>query len=106
MGNSMFYSIGEQVVKKIEQVGRSANNTDLILGGDSKIFDKVTQAINSSYDLICKTIKDEKKTFFAFICPILVIPDGRLWIAEYSGKGELIGQPKRTDNFSKFIGQS
>ena len=102
--NSSFYPVGGMVAKKLDQVGRVLDGK--IVGNDSNTFDKLTQAANSAHDLVKNSCLRRGKGFFEFICPVLVVPDDRLWAVEYSTKGDQLGEPKRLTVCSLYLDQS
>lgn len=105
--NDSVYKPSEPVGKSTSQVGRSEKG-DLITG-DAEVFEKWAQAIASAYDLISDSGRDneiEKKDFFVSLTlPILVIPDGTLWVADYSADGTLTGRPQQMDTCEIFVGK-
>lgn len=102
--NSLFYPVDGMVAKKLDQVGRALNGK--IVGNDSNTFDKLTQAANSAHDLVKSSCLRRGKAFFEFICPVLVVPDDRLWAVEYSTKGDQLGEPKKINACSLYLDQS
>ena len=102
--NSSFYPVGGMVAKKLDQVGRALDGK--IVGNDSNTFDKLTQAVNSGHDLVKTSILRRGNLFFEFICPVLVVPDDRLWAVKYSTKGDQLGEPKKLNACSLYLDQS
>ena len=92
----------EYVAKSSDQVGRSNKG---IKAADSDVFDKISQAINSTKDLI-----EEARQFIqphiTFVCPVLIVPDERLWQVNYSDNGEYEGDPKQVEHVSYYIGKT
>jgi hypothetical protein len=73
-GNTI-YQKGDFVAKSGDQVGRKPDKTITSTDGDT--FDKISQAINSAYDLVYEAqhIKITSNSYFSLIFPVLV---GRL----------------------------
>ncbi len=95
------------VAKSADQVGKRQDNGD-ITSTDGEVFDKISQAINSSRDLISEAHyldTDIYPTYLTLVCPVLVIPDSSLWQVKYSDDGEQIGEPKQINHVSYYIGK-
>ena len=113
---SQFYIAASFVGRSCAQVGRLENGSNKINKGtiessDSEVYSKWSQALCSLHGLMQITLSDIKRQviqqkvtphFFAFI-PIVVVPDGMLWIAEYSDNGELLEAPKQVANCSYLV---
>lgn len=95
---------GELVAKKIDQVGRDSR--DEIVSGDSQVFEKITQAVNSSFDLIRRNTCKNDVSFTSIISPWLVIPDNRLWGISYNDDGTRINPAKTLSYCSWLLNQS
>lgn len=102
--HNSLYPYSSMVVKRIDQIGRTRDGR--LIGNDTNTFDKLVQAVNSAYDLVESASIKKRENFVAFICPILVIPDERLWVVEYSDDGNQLGEPKMVDNCSMYLNQS
>lgn len=89
------------VAKAIDQVGRSQSGNKIITG-DEQVFDKVSQATNSSRDLI---VQAHSGVFegASIILPILVVPANTLWEAKYDKNGNLQGTGSQIKQASYFI---
>lgn len=101
------YPIGSPCGKSITQVGRV--NDGSISSGDSEIYDKWGQSLNSISDLVSEMVSDGKSTdqkHFSICLPILVFPDDRMWAVDYDHGGNLVSAPKRIDRCSFFVGQT
>jgi hypothetical protein len=103
-GNTI-YQKGDYVAKSADQVGRKQDKT--ITSTDGEIFDKISQAVNSVYDLIYEAqhIKITNHSYFSLIFPVLVIPDNTLWQVKYDEQGVRQGKPERIKRISYFIGK-
>lgn len=100
------YPEGEYVAKSADQIGRRSDRT--IIANDGSVFEKISQAINSSRDLISAANDleaDEKTKFLTFVCPVLVVPDSTLWQVRYSDDGARTGPPEPIKHVSYFIGK-
>lgn len=101
--NNEFYRRNDWVAKRIEQVGKK--QTGEIFSGDSPLFEKITQAVNSSFDLI-KCISTKKdRSFNALIIPVLVIPDNRLWGVSYNEDGSINSDVEQITSCSYYLNQ-
>lgn len=106
--DSQLYATGEPVGKSCSQVGRTHNDRQ-ITSSDSEIYDKWSQALSSSYDLLTEIYQEIEKTNtvrFCFFLPILVVPDGRLWEVQFSEIGEAVTPPKIVNRCQYFVGKS
>lgn len=95
------------VAKTTDQIGKRQDNGE-ITANDGELFDKISQAINSSIDLISKAYyldTDIFPVYLTFVCPVLIIPDSSLWQAKYSDDGEQIGEPEQINHISYYIGK-
>lgn len=94
------------VAKSADQVGKRDNGE--ITSNDGEVFDKISQAINSSIDLISEAHyldTDISPAYLTFVCPVLVIPDSSLWQVKYSDNGEQLGEPEQINHISYYIGK-
>lgn len=95
------------VAKSADQVGKRQDNSE-ITTADGEVFDKISQAINSSIDLISDAHyldTDDSPNYLTLVCPVLVIPDSSLWQAKYSDNGEQVGEPEQINHISYYIGK-
>jgi hypothetical protein len=95
------------VAKSADQVGKRHDNGE-ITSTDGEVFDKISQAINSSLDLITEAHyldTDIFPTYYTLVCPVLVIPDSSLWQVKYSDDGGQIGEPEQINHVSYYIGK-
>jgi hypothetical protein len=103
--NDTPYLEGAYVAKSADQVGRRHDGT--IEATDGGVFEKISQAINSSRDLIdeANDLYSEDSDYLTFICPVLVVPDSTLWQVNYSDDGARIASPVPISHISYFIGK-
>lgn len=103
------------VGKRIDQVGRAQGKTNQggraqgqsgeIVSSDRDVFEKVAQAIASAHD-ISRSLARERTRADYVVLPVTVIPDGRLWVADYEPGGRRIGDPREEPGAQLFVGQS
>jgi len=97
----------EIVGKSTTQVGRTPQLE--LIGGDSEVFDKWSQAVASACELVEKAEDDykviEKDNAATLVLPVLVINDGTLWTAEYSEDGKLVGAPQKAEECTLYLGK-
>jgi hypothetical protein len=88
-GERSLYKPGEPVGKSCDQVGRSANGE--IPPGDSDLYAKWAQALGSADDLrylACRDGNDRTGDLaLSLVFPVLVVPNGRLWMTQYDADG-------------------
>jgi hypothetical protein len=97
---------GDLVGKAIDQVGRSSGGD--LSGGDRDCYDKWTQAVSSAEALVWEAYNsganvEDQIMVLAFICPLLVVPDGMLWQVDYSEMGAITAQPHRVSRSNLFL---
>ena len=84
------YAMSEFVGKALSQVG--FNGEGKLHSRDSEVFEKWGQAIASSNQLINRAASLncllEEPSQNSAVLPVLVVPDGTLWIVNYSGVGD------------------
>jgi hypothetical protein len=92
-GNTLYLK-NEFVAKSADQVGRARDNT--IVATDGGVFEKISQAINASEDLISEAyyLESAEEDRYTLVCPVLIIPDSTLWQVNYSDDGARIGTPE------------
>ncbi|SRR6266498_1062661 len=107
------YAKEQFVAKSVDQIEKRQDG-EFTKSTDGKVFDKISQAINSAIDLISEANYLDTDTshggnnspgYLTFVCPVLVIPDSSLWQAKYSDDGERIGEPERINHISYYIGK-
>lgn len=105
-GDSL-YPAGAFVGKATTQIGR--NEKGQFVSGDGQVFDKWSQALASAADLVFDAtdhyVASENGVCNAFICPVLVVPDGTLWVVDYEDDGAVRSDPVQTDEATLFVGR-
>lgn len=104
-GVRSIYPPNQYVGKAVTQVGY--NDAGRFVGNDSEVYDKWGQAIASMHDLIRRASFLNGPSGMAqrsIVLPVLVLPDGTLWIANYSDSGSLQDGPVQTDQVQFYIG--
>lgn len=96
------YEVRAQVGKAMDQVGYRKDGGE-IEGGDSEVFQKLSQAINSSAELIDRAVTQYGWMSAVAVVPILVVPDGRLWEIRCDGRGIVEGEPRPIEHISYLI---
>lgn len=105
-GSRSGYEFGDPVGKSCDQVGRRVSDSDLTFN-DGDIFEKISQAINSSYDLVKESqITSSKMIVVSSIVPVLVIPKNRLWRLCYDDSGKVTDGPSLVSWVSYYIGKN
>lgn len=101
------YKVDGPVGKSCDQVGKKAQNNELV-GSDSDVFEKISQAINSTYDLIYEShyAGNRDRTVYSVVLPILVVPQKRLWTVVYDFDGNIVQDPKYASHVSYYIDKS
>lgn len=100
------YPSGQPVGKACDQVGRTT--TGDLTGNDSDIFDKWAQALSSADDLTYNAATDglersQSGIAAAIVVPLVVVPNDRLWVAQYDNNGNRTRDPEPTDRCSYFV---
>jgi hypothetical protein len=97
------YKTGEMVGKAIDQVGKDKQGEVFAEGRDA--FDKVAQALASSYDLLTAShsAAGQNDVITSVVLPLIVVPEGRLWAADYNESGALVGAPQVQSHVSFFV---
>jgi len=103
-GDLSRYRPGVVVGKRLDQVGRAAAGGDVV-SSDQEVFEKVSQSVNSTVDLLHAIAASGVRPALHAIVPLLVVPDGRLWLVEYSSAGEQKGVPRPVDACTVFLDQ-
>ncbi len=107
-GTQSLYHAGEPVGKSCEQVGRASN--DEITASDSDVFDKWSQALSSAHDLTYLACSDGNErtgdVALSLVIPIVVVPDGRLWVTQFDKDGNRNTDPQLADRCSYFVSRS
>jgi hypothetical protein len=94
------------VGKSCDQVGRRIHD-NCLTGNDFDVYDKISQAVNSSYDIVKDAHYACKKDLdvISLVIPILVVPDSRLWTVGYNGSGDIEQAPQQSKNIEYFLGK-
>jgi hypothetical protein len=100
------YKPNEPVGKSTVQVGRAFDGT--ISANDGELYDKWSQSISSSVDLVSRMCwdgddGDEKDFYLSSVIPIVVVPDGKLWSVFYDDDGNRVREPTPSERCSCFI---
>ncbi|NJS38746.1 MAG: hypothetical protein HC783_06720 [Rhodobacteraceae bacterium] len=110
--SAMIYPAGMPVGKSTAQVGRRDNSDGELLVNDKEFFEKWLQAVQSLDDLVEQIASQdylEKRSSsdfnIAFPLPIVVVPNGCLWQADFQVDGRRTGKPYRTDRVPIYIGR-
>lgn len=104
-GVSSIYPPNQYVGKAVTQVGY--NDAGRFVANDSEVYDKWGQAISSVNDLIRRASALNSLSGIAqrsIVLPVLVVPDGTLWITNYADSGYLQDGPLQTDQVQFYIG--
>lgn len=104
-GDYTIYKEFDPVGKSCDQVGRAINGD--IVANDSDVYDKWSQALSSADDLTYLACTDgEDRTgdlAISLVFPLLVVPNGRLWITHYDAKGNRTRDPESVNRCSYFV---
>jgi len=106
VGADSLYRVGDPTGKSLTQVGREIKKEGDLVAGDSEIYDRWSQALGSSRDLFVEASEwaSDQRDGIALVLPLVVVPDGRLWAADYNALGELISSPTQAESISHFVG--
>ena len=107
----LLYPPREGVCKSMQQARREVKGERRgeMVGGD-EVFDKWMQALASMADLIergaeaLSVRREDGVTQMAFL-PVLAVPDGTLWVANYSTQGDLREEPFQAEEITFFLGR-
>ncbi|WP_200383182.1 hypothetical protein [Thiococcus pfennigii] len=107
-GDNCPYEKLTAVGKSTDQVGRKESQGSDLVGNDGDVFDKISQAINSSYDLLEEAhyASTKEKDVVSLVIPVLVVPDNRIWSVCYKRTGEIEREPTLENNLEYYIGKS
>ncbi len=93
------------VGKRTDQVGRTESNAELV-SDDAMTFDKISQAINSSEDLVVECLASGALPSLRAVVPILVVPSDVLWQVDYDQNGNITTPARRVAEATLFIDHS
>jgi hypothetical protein len=105
-GDRARYKSNAPVGKHLDQIANYGDDgVGSIQKRDGGIFDKFSQALSSSVDLVVKAVASIQggACLSAAIVPVVVVPDGRLWEIPYSDSGKLLGTPKQLSRVSLLV---
>lgn len=107
-GEYSIYAPGDAVGKACEQVGRNASGE--LVASSADVYEKWAQALSSAHDLTYLSCGDgsERSSGFAMslVMPIVVVPNGRLWLALYDHDGQLQRGPEQVDRCAYYVGRA
>ena len=76
---------------------------------DSAVRDAWSRALDSAAELVEKACRVEvpvaPQFVYSAILPIVVVPDGALWLASYGGDGKLSAPPAQAEACEYFVGK-
>ncbi len=106
-GDASPYQMLDPVGKSCVQVGRRATQDGEIVGNDAEVFDKISQAVNSAYDLIKEAhyAAEKKVDVVTMVIPVLIVPKDRIWTVWYKRTGDVEKEPFIEDNVEYFLGK-
>lgn len=110
-GFKTIYSKGEMVGKATIQVGKAADRKERPLAerfesNDAAVYEKWSQAISSSFDLLKDAATRSNDLRFTIVMPVLVVPENTLWVVDYAEDGTRLTEPAVTDECTFFLGKS
>lgn len=104
-GELSVYKVGDPVGKTCGQVGRDTNGA--IISGDSDVYARWSQALGSAADLTYRATRDGMErtgdVALSLVFPLLVVPNGRLWVAQFDDAGVCTSPPTQADRCSYFV---
>lgn len=101
-GVHSIYPDSEQVGRATDQITRNHDGS-FKPSNDSGTYEKLLQALHSTEDLVKKAALEPFSTSrLIAVLPVLVIPDGMLWQAEFKDDGTPVGAPQKIDRTCLF----
>jgi hypothetical protein len=105
------YPAGQGVGKSMRQVKRETKGErkgQMVSGDD--VFDKWTQAVASLAEMIesgASQLREGSRQSLRYIAllSVLVVSDETLWVADYSSRGKLQGQPFQVPEITYYLGR-
>ena len=101
------YKVGEPVGKSCDQIGRELHGDQNLVANNSDVYEKWSQALGSADDLVhsaCIKGNDQSDNiYFSLVIPLLVVPNGRLWVVHYDENGNRTCDPKSEDRCSYYV---
>lgn len=103
-----FYSTNAFVGKSIIRIKNNGGKYSASRESESEIYDKWSQALASSHGIAFGSIYGRDYVqlppySLAFVMPVVVVPDGALWMANYKDSGTLIGEPSQINQCAYYI---
>lgn len=105
---SYLYRQDEFVGKSLLRLKPNKDGTALVPGSalESEIYNRWTQALSSA-DELCKkaalVAENNTRVISTLVLPLVVVPDGSLWIAEYGTDGAIISGPAAVPSATLFV---
>lgn len=104
--SSCAYRPNEFVGKSIECVRRDGSNR--LKGGDGEVFDRWTQALQSASSMLSTItgpfiIGKGQGFILHWALPILVVPDHRLFVADFNSDGSMVDSPTEAGRTSYYV---
>jgi hypothetical protein len=107
-GERSIYKTGDPVGKSCAQVGRAGDKKGDITCNDSGVYEKWSQALSSADDLTYSASQDgtdrTSGIALSIVFPLLVVPNGQLWMTQYDSEGNRIKDPEQVGRCSYFVG--
>jgi hypothetical protein len=107
-GEHTLYKVGQPVGKTCDQVGRGTSGE--IVSDDSDVYAKWSQALGSADDLTYRATRDGMERTgdlaLSLVFPLLVVPNGRLWVAQFDETGARTSPPTQVERCSYFVNLS
>lgn len=102
------YEVLGAVGKSTDQIGRRDTQNQEVIGNDGDVFEKISQAINSAYDLISFAHYSASKEIVVatVVIPVLVVPDDCIWSVWYKRDGSVEREPTLEPNIEYYIDKS
>lgn len=99
------YPVGAPVGKSIAQYIVTKGKLERVKKSDDGIYGKWSQSLSSSVDLcnqLNKLLRQNKPEVNSLVLPVVVVPDGSLWRAQYDSFGSLIGSPEQVQEVTYY----
>ena len=97
------YQKGNLTGKSVDQLRR---NGGAISGSDSEVFDKVSQALCSAHEMVQVAASGHGNFIVSSVIPILVIPEGSLWVIDYDENGNVVNGPEAVQQTAYYCGKT
>lgn len=98
------YEAGQPVGKAFDQIGK--DKVGEVFAEDRDVFEKLTQALASGYDLIQTShFAGREGLACGVVLPIVVVPDSMLWVVDYDANGNITSGPVTAAEASYFVGK-